>query len=186
MKRFLMFLLIVVLAFALFVALRPSTFRVERSISINAPAQTVYAQLEDFHNWPAWSPWEHLDPAMKRSMSGSASGVGAVYEWNGNDKVGQGRMTITDAKTGEEIGIKLEFMKPFQATNVTTFLLSPEATGTRVLWAMEGRNNFVAKAMCIFMPMDKMVGGDFERGLATLKQVAEHGAGVPADSTAAH
>jgi len=186
MKRFLMFLLIVVVALVLFVATRPASFRVERAISINAPAEAVYAQLEDFHNWPAWSPWEHLDPAMKRSMSGSASGAGAVYEWTGNDKVGQGRMTITGAKPGQEIVIQLEFLKPFQATNVATFSLSPEATGTHVLWAMEGRNNFVAKAMCIFMPMDKMVGGDFERGLASLKQVAERGAGAPADSNAAH
>jgi uncharacterized protein YndB with AHSA1/START domain len=186
MKRFLMFLLIVVVAFLLFVATRPATYRVERSASIQAPAGTVYSQIEDFHKWAAWSPWEHLDPTMTRSMSGSASGNGAIYEWNGNDKVGQGRMTITDAKPGQEVAIKLEFMKPFEATNATTFSLTPQSDGTRVTWAMEGRNNFVAKAMCIFMPMDKMVGGDFEKGLASLKQVAESAGAAPAGSTTAH
>lgn len=186
MKRFLMFLLIVVLGFLLFVMTRPAAFRVERSASVTAPPAAVYAQIADFHNWPAWSPWEHLDPAMTRSLSGAASGTGAVYEWNGNGKVGQGRMTITDAQPDQKVAIKLEFLKPFQATNATTFELSPSGDGTKVTWAMEGRNNFVAKAMCIFMPMDKMVGGDFEKGLASLKQVAERAGTAPADSTASH
>jgi uncharacterized protein YndB with AHSA1/START domain len=184
MKRFLMFLLIVVVGFLLFVATRPAAFRVERSASVSAPPSAVYAQLADFHQWPAWSPWEHIDPAMTKSLSGAESGTGAVYEWNGNDKVGQGRMTITDAEPDRKVAIKLEFMKPFQATNVTTFDLVPSSDGTKVTWAMEGRNNFVAKAMCIFMPMDKMVGGDFEKGLASLKQVAEHGGAARADSSA--
>jgi hypothetical protein len=186
MKRFLMFLVLVVVAFVLFVATRPAAFRVERSAVVAAPASAVFAQLDDFHNWPAWSPWEHLDPAMTKSMSGAASGTGAVYEWNGNDKVGQGRMIITDTKPDQEVAIRLEFMKPFRATNVTTFALTPVSAGTQVTWSMEGRNNFVGKAMCLFMPMDKMVGGDFERGLSTLKEVAERGAIAPADTSAKH
>lgn len=185
MKRFLMFLLIVIVGFLVFVATRPAQFRVERSALVNAPAGTVYAQIADFHNWGAWSPWEHLDPAMTRSFSGSEAGNGAVYDWKGNDKVGQGRMTITDTQPDQSVGIKLEFMKPYQATSITTFALSPEAAGTRVTWSMEGRNNFVAKAMCVFMNMDKTVGGDFEKGLASLGQVSEHlSAAAPADSTA--
>ncbi|MGH3054370.1 MAG: SRPBCC family protein [Gaiellaceae bacterium] len=186
MKRVLMFLLIVVLAFVGFVATRPAQFRVVRSGSVSAPPSVVYAQIADFHNWPAWSPWEHLDPAMTRSITGAASGVGAIYDWTGNDKVGQGRMTIMDATPDQKVSIKLEFMKPFQATNVTTFALTPNSDGTSVEWSMEGRNNFVSKAMCIFMPMDKMVGGDFERGLASLKQVAEQGSAAAADSAAGH
>lgn len=186
MKRFLLFLLIVIVGFVVFVATRPAMFRVERSATIGAPPAGVYAEIADFHRWPNWSPWEHLDPAMNRSLSGAESGTGAVYEWNGNDKVGQGRMTITGTQPDEQVAIKLEFIKPFQSTCVTTFDLKPAPEGTRVTWTMEGRNNFVAKAMGIFMPMDKMVGGDFEKGLGSLKQVAEHAAAAPADSAHAH
>lgn len=185
MKRFLMFLLIVIAAFVLFVASRPSQFRIERSVSVGAPAATVYAQIVDFHRWPAWSPWEHLDPSMSKNFSGAPAGVGSVYDWSGNDKVGTGRMTITAANSAQKVVIKLEFLKPFQATNTATFSLSPEASGTRVNWAMEGRNNFIAKCMGVFMNMDKMVGGDFERGLASLKQASE-GAAPAAVDTSAH
>ena len=186
MKRILMLLLIVVVGFLLFVASRPAEFRVTRSASVSASPGVVYAQLADFHNWAAWSPWEHIDPAMTKSFSGAPSGVGAMYDWTGNDKVGQGRMTITDTTPDQKVAIKLEFLKPFQATNVTTFNLTPDASGTHVEWSMEGRNNFLSKAMCLFMPMDKMVGGDFERGLASLKSVAEKGGSAPSDSSAAH
>jgi len=183
MKNILLVLLVVVVGFVLFVSSRPSQFRVERSASVSAPPSTVYAQIADFHQWPAWSPWEHIDPAMTKKLSGSDSGNGAVYEWTGNDKVGQGRMTITDAQPGQKVVIRLEFMKPFSATNITTFALSPEAAGTHVSWVMEGRNNFVAKCMGLFMSMDKMVGGDFDRGLASLKQVSES---APAGGSAAN
>jgi len=133
----------------------------------------VYAQVADFHRWPAWSPWAHLDPHMEVQYTGAPSGLGAVYDWKGNDKVGQGRMTIVDARPAEQLGIKLEFMKPWAQTSRSEFLFKPEAGGTRVAWVMTGENDFVGKAFGVFMNMDKLVGGDFEKGLATLRNVSE-------------
>lgn len=187
MKKFLTVLLVLILALVGFVASRPGTFHIERSTTIAAAPDAVYPHLADFHQWAAWSPWEHLDPSMKASYSGAESGVGAVYDWTGNDKVGQGRMTVTDATPPSHVGIKLEFLKPFTATNQCTFTLAPEGSGTKVTWAMDGTNNFVAKAFGLMMNMDKTVGGDFERGLASLKTVAEAAPAnaMPADSTAA-
>jgi len=172
-KKLLLALLAIVAVFALYVASRPSAFRIERSAAIAAPPAIVYAQLVDFHRWSAWSPWSHLDPHMSVQYGGASSGQGSVYEWSGNDKVGQGRMTMVDARAPEEIGVKLEFMKPWSQTNQTRFLLKPEAGGTRVVWSMSGENDFVGKAFGVFMNMDKMVGGDFEKGLASLRLVAE-------------
>ncbi len=172
-KKLLLAVLVVVVVFVLFVATRPSAFRIERTAAVAAPPAMVYAQVADFHRWSAWSPWAHLDPQMEVQFTGAPSGVGAVYQWNGNDKVGQGRMTIETARPGEQIGIKLEFMKPWAQTNRTDFLLKPEAGGTRVAWVMTGTNDFVGKAFGVFMNMDKMVGGDFEKGLASLRTVSE-------------
>ena len=173
MRLIIRILLIVVVAFLAFVFTRPSTFHIERSATINAPASVIYAQLENFHNFAAWSPWEHLDPAMKKEFSGPESGVGASYSWAGNSKAGEGRMTITDAHPTDKLVMKLEFLKPFKATNTATFALAPDGAGTKVTWSMDGTNNFMAKAFGVFMNMDKMVGGDFERGLAQLKMVCE-------------
>ena len=155
------------------VAMQPADFRIERSAAIAAPPADVFAQVNDFHNWTAWSPWEKLDPALKKTYSGAAAGVGAVYEWAGNDQVGTGRMTLTDSQPSNLIRIKLEFIKPFEATNTTEFLLTPDGGGTKVTWSMTGNNNFMAKAAGLFMNMEKMVGGDFEKGLAQMKIVAE-------------
>ncbi len=127
----------------------------------------------DFHNWEAWSPWEELDPAMKKTYSGADSGVGAKYAWTGNRKVGQGNMEITDAKDDAEVQIALEFLKPFKASNTTVFKLSADGTGTKVSWAMTGKKTVMTLIIGIFKSMDSMVGPDFERGLANLKAAAE-------------
>ncbi len=163
----------IVVVFLGVVAMQPADFRIERSAVIAAPPADVFAQVNDFHNWVAWSPWEKLDPAMKKTFSGAAAGVGAIYDWTGDDKVGTGRMTLTDSQPSNLIRIKLEFMKPFEATNTTEFIFTPEGGGTKVTWNMSGNNNFMAKAAGLFMNMEKMVGGDFEKGLAQLKTAAE-------------
>lgn len=167
--------------FAAFVARRPSAFRIVRSRTLAASPDAVFAQINDFHRWPGWSPWEKLDPNMTREISGPASGPGATYYWKGNNKAGEGRMTITDSVPGRSVTIRLEFMKPWKATNTTRFDLQPSGSGTVVTWDMTGHNNFMAKAFTVFMDMDKMVGPDFERGLAGLEAAAA-GAGAPAPS----
>lgn len=171
-KKILVGLVVVLGGFAVIVATRPDTFRVERKARIEAPASVLFGVAQDFHRWGEWSPWEKLDPAMKKSYSG-ASGVGASYEWEGNDAVGQGRMTITELIAPERIGIKLEFKKPFAATNQTTFTFKPADSGTQASWLIEGHANFMVKAMSLFQSMDEMVGKDFEEGLANLKRVGE-------------
>lgn len=152
---------------------KPDTFRVERTASINAAPDRVFPHLSDLHAWEAWSPYLKLDPAMKSRYTGAASGVGAGYEWQGDSKVGAGRMTITEATAPNLVAIKLEMLKPFAATNDVTFTLKPNASATDVTWAMDGKNNFIAKVMDVFFDMDKMVGGQFEEGLANLKSVVE-------------
>ncbi|WP_367870927.1 SRPBCC family protein [Luteolibacter sp. Populi] len=155
------------------IAMQPPDFKVERSATVSAPPATVFGQVNDFHKWEAWSPWEKLDPALKRTFEGPESGVGAKYGWVGNSKVGEGKMTIEDSRPAELVKIKLEFIKPMAATSDTVFTFTPEGPGTKVTWTMSGKNNFMAKAFGLFMNMDKMVGGDFEKGLAQMKAVAE-------------
>ena len=167
----------VVVIFLIVVALQPSEFRIERSAIVRAPAPAAFAQVNDFRNWRAWSPWEQVDPALQRSYEGPQAGTGASYAWQGNKEVGEGRMTITESRPGELVRIKLEFFKPFAATNTAEFSFKPAAggttEGTTVTWTMTGRNNFLAKAMCLFVNMDRMVGGMFEQGLAQMKTVVE-------------
>jgi hypothetical protein len=176
-KKILLYgIVVIVLIIAIFcvvVAMQPTHYTVERSATINAPAPVVFAQVNDFHKWQAWSPWEKLDPNMKKEFSGAAAGNGAVYSWVGNNDVGEGRMTITDSRPSDLIKIKLEFVKPFTATNATDFTFTPQGNQTNVKWTMSGDNNFVAKAFSMFMNMDKMVGGDFEKGLAQMKTISE-------------
>ncbi len=181
MKPVIRIVLIVLVAMLAFVQSRPSHFRVERTAVIGAPAEVVFAKIDDFHQWAGWSPWEKLDPAMKRVYGDIPAGTGATYHWTGNDKVGEGNMAITDSRPGELVVIALEFIKPFKASNVTTFALATEASGTRVTWSMDGTHDLMGKAMSIFMNMDKMVGGDFEKGLANLKALAEADAQRPAE-----
>jgi hypothetical protein len=137
------------------------------------PPADIYPIIADFHRWPEWSPWEGMDPSMKKSVSGAPAGKGAVYEWEGNSKVGKGRMEITDAAAPRSITIKLDFLKPFEAHNMTFLTLEPRGASTDVTWSMEGQNPYAMKVMGIFMNMDKLVGRDFEKGLANLKRVAE-------------
>lgn len=164
--------LLLVLFFA-YVATRPSDFRIERSLAINAVPTVVFEQVNDLRLWDGWSPWAKMDPHMKQTYSGPAAGVGAVHEWNGNKKVGKGRMTIMQSEPVKRVVIKLEFIKPFTATNASEFTFTPQGSGTLVNWAMTGHNNFMMKLFGVIMNMDKMVGKDFEKGLAAMKSVAE-------------
>jgi hypothetical protein len=173
LKKILIAVAVLVLVFVIIVATRPSDFRIVRSTTIAAPASVVFPHVNDLHKWDAWSPWAKLDPAMKQIHEGAAEGVGAVYSWAGNSEVGEGRMTITDSRTNELVRIKLEFIKPFAAVNTTEFTFKADGAQTTVTWNMTGENNFVSKAFCMFMNMDKMIGGDFEKGLAGLKTVVE-------------
>ncbi len=149
------------------------SFRVERSVTIKAPPEKIFGLIDDFHNFGQWSPWEHLDPDMQRSITGSASGKGAVYEWSGNSKAGAGRMEILESTPSSRVLIKLDFTKPFASANTSEYTITPQGDSTRVTWAMYGPTPFVSKVMQVFVTMDKLIGGDFERGLSTLKTVAE-------------
>ena len=163
---------VVIALFVVAVAMRPSKFRIVRSATIAAPPETLFEQVNDFRKWRGWSPWEKKDPALKRSYEGPSAGPGAVYSWVGNKDVGEGRMTLTDSQPDQFVRIKLEFLKPFAATHTAEFSFEPRGDATLVTWAMAGENNFICKAFCLFMDMDKMVGRDFEAGLAAMKTVA--------------
>jgi hypothetical protein len=162
-----------IIALLVYATTRPDTFRVQRSIRIQAQAEKVFPFLVDFRRWTAWSPWEGRDPAMKRSMSGAQTGKGSIYEWSGNAKVGQGRMEIVEAMPPTTVRVKLDFLKPFETHNVAEFILTPAGGSTDVTWAMYGPSPFIAKLMGLFMSMDRMVGRDFEAGLASLKAASE-------------
>lgn len=166
---------VVIVAVLGYAASRPDTFRVERSISINAPAQKIYPLISDLHNWLVWSPYEKKDPSMQRTFSDNSSGVGARYAWDGNSDIGAGSMEITDAVAPEKIGIRLQFLRPFKATNRAEFVLQPQDGATRLTWAMSGEANLVSKVMGLFFDMDRMIGQDFEAGLAELKRIGEAG-----------
>ncbi len=172
-KKILIGIAVIIFVFLVVVAMQPADFRITRSTTIAAPADVVFAQVNDFHKWDAWSPWAKLDPAMKQTYEGTPAGVGAIYSWVGNQDVGEGRMTITQSRPGELVGIKLEFLKPFAQVNNTEFALKPDGNQTVVTWSMNGTNNFMAKGFGLFMNLDKMVGGDFEKGLAQMKLAAE-------------
>lgn len=160
----------------LYIATRPGEFTVTRSATMSAPPAVVHGLVNDFHEWTHWSPWEHRDPNLNRRFEGPPSGKGSTYHWVGNKNVGEGEMRILDSKPGELVLIHLEFIKPFKSVNTTEFAFKPDAGGTRVVWTMKGKNGFMSKAMTVFMSMDKMVGGDFEKGLADMKTAAEKSA----------
>ncbi len=164
---------VLVAALLAYATTRPDTFRIERTASIKAPPDKVFAYLNNFPKWSAWSPWEKLDPELKRTMSGPAAGKGSIYEWEGNGKAGKGRMEIIESTPASRLVIKLDFQKPFEAHNTAEFTLKPVGDSTVVNWAMFGPNLYVAKLMSVFFSMDRMVGGDFEKGLATLKAESE-------------
>ena len=166
-------IVVLIVALLVYAMTKPDSFRIERAANINAPPEKIFSFINDFHNWVAWSPWEKIDPALKRAYSGTTSGKGAVYEWEGNNQVGQGRMEISDTSPPSHLLIKLDFLKPFEAHNTAEFTLNGAGQSTNVTWAMCGPQPFLAKVMSLFLSMDTMVGGQFETGLANLKTVAE-------------
>jgi hypothetical protein len=167
------------------IATRPAEFSLQRASTLPVQPEVAFALVNDFHRWNEWSPWDKLDPNQKTTHSGADMGTGAVYAWVGNDDVGEGRMTIEESKANELVRIKLEFIKPFAATNTTTFAFKPVEGGTEVTWAMSGNNDFIGKAFNLFMDMDAMVGKDFEKGLASMKTAAEAEAKKRAEAEAA-
>jgi carbon monoxide dehydrogenase subunit G len=164
---------VMVMAFLGFVASRPNVFRLERRANIKAPAERIFPFINDFHQWRAWSPYENIDPTLKRIYGGAESGVGAVYDWSGAGKAGQGRMEIVETAPPNRVTIKLDFFKPFVAHNIAEFTMVPDGDVTIVTWAMSGPNSFMSKLMGMVFNMDKMVGKDFEKGLASLKSATE-------------
>jgi uncharacterized protein YndB with AHSA1/START domain len=154
-------------------ASKPNEFTVRRTTRISATPDRIFPQINDFHNWAAWSPYEKLDATMKKTFTGASSGKGAVYEWDGNSKVGKGRMEITDASAPRKVVIKLDFVRPFRASNTSEFTLEPQGDSTDVTWSMRGASPFMMKVMGVFMNMDNLIGRDFETGLANLKANAE-------------
>ncbi len=154
-------------------ASKPNSFSVVRQGHVNAAPEKVFGLINDFHEWTRWSPWEKIDPNLVRTYHGSEAGEGAIYEWSGNKKVGQGRMDITNTVKPSRIDIDLHFMKPFEARNKTVFSLTPASGGTDVRWEMTGTSPFMFKVMGLFMNMDAMIGKDFEAGLANIKVAAE-------------
>lgn len=172
-KKILIGLVVIVAVFLVVAAFQPEDYRVTRSAAIAAEPAVVFAQVNDLKKWDAWSPWEKLDPAMKKTHEGPAAGTGASYTWSGNSKVGEGRCTITESRPYELVRTRLDFVKPFASTCTADFTFKPDGGQTNVIWTMEGKNNFIGKAMCLVMNMDKMVGGQFAEGLANLKAIAE-------------
>jgi hypothetical protein len=171
--KILIALVVIVVGLVAVIALQPARYRVSRSTTIAAPAPVVFAQVNDFHRWTAWSPWEKIDPAMKRTYEGPPAGVGASYTWVGSGEVGEGRMTIVESRPSDLIQVKLEFVKPFAGTSVAEFSFKPDGERTLVTWSMTGDKNFIAKAIHLVMSMDRMIGDQFEKGLAAMKTVAE-------------
>jgi hypothetical protein len=166
-------LAVVVVGLGAVVAMQPSEFRVARTATIAAPAPAVFDQVNDFRKWAAWNPWAALDPGMKQTYEGAPAGAGAIYTWAGNRQVGEGRMTLTESRPSELIRIRLEFLKPLAAVSTAEFTFAPDGPQTVVTWSMTGRNSFMAKAIHLVMNMDRMIGGNFEHGLARMKAVVE-------------
>jgi carbon monoxide dehydrogenase subunit G len=156
-----------------FAMTKPDSFIVQRTTKIKAPPDKIFPLINDFNNWSSWSPWEKVDPAMKSTHSGAASGKGAVYEWDGNSQVGKGRMEITDASAPSKVTIKLDFLKPMEGHDTAEFTLTPEGDSTNVTWAMRGPAPFISKVMQVFISMDSMLGKEFDTGLANMKSAAE-------------
>jgi hypothetical protein len=173
LKKILLGLAALVVVFLIVVAMQPNEFRVARTANVAAAPARVFAQVNDFHNWQAWSPWAKLDPNAKAAFEGPPAGEGAVFIWAGNDEVGEGRMTLTESRPSDVIRIRLDFVKPMEGTSDVEFTFKPQGNDTTVTWAMSGRHTFISKAICLFMNQDKMLGGYFEKGLANLKSVVE-------------
>ena len=173
LKKIALVLVVIVAAFAVTAALQPADFRIARSAAIAAPPEAIFPHVNDMHQWQEWSPWAKLDPAAEVSFDGPAAGKGAGFAWAGNMEVGVGRMTITESQPNDLIRFQLDFEKPMKGTNIAEFTFKPEGGQTAVTWTMSGKNGFVAKAFGLIVNCDKMVGGQFEKGLATLKSLTE-------------
>jgi hypothetical protein len=173
LKVFLVVLVVIVAIPLIFAATKPARFQVKRQATVNAPPEKIFPLINDFHKWGAWSPWEKLDPNLKRTYSGAESGKGAAYAWEGNKRVGKGRMEITESTPYSRVVLDLHFIAPWEARNVTTFELAPSGGSTSVSWTMDGPATFMTKLMTVFVSMDAMVGKDFEAGLANLKAATE-------------
>jgi len=166
----------VVALFLVYVATRPSDFKVSRSATIAAPASLVFPQVNDLHKWEAWSPWAKMDPNAKTTYDGPPAGVGAAFAWSGNNKIGQGRMTITDSRPNEMVQFRLDFEKPMKGTNVATFAFQPAGDSATVTWTMTGQYNFMGKLFNVIINCDKMCASQFDKGLADMKTIAEQSA----------
>ncbi len=173
LKKIIIIIAILIAGVLIYAATRPDTFRIERSTSINAPPEKIFPLINSFHQWEAWSPWEKIDPAVKRSFSGADSGKGAVYAWQGNKDIGQGRMEIIGSTPSSNVVIKIDFIKPFEAHNTIEFTLERQGDAAKVTQAMYGPSPFISKLIGLFCSMDKMVGQKYEEGLASLKAIAE-------------
>jgi hypothetical protein len=171
-------ILLLVLVLMVFVSTRPAAFRVERSKVVGGTPHQVFAVVNNFRHWRRWSPFER-DPNMKVTLEGPETGPGSSHAWDGNGKVGSGKMTITESKPGEFVAMQLQFTRPFKCDNRVRFTMTPVQGGTRVAWIMEGESNFMMKAFSLFMNMDKMVGKDFNEGLINLDRVVREDAGKP-------
>ena len=173
LKKILLVVVALVAAVCLYAATLPDHFTVRRSILIKAPPELIFPLIDNVHRWREWSPYEGRDPAMLRSYSGPDSGVGATYAWDGNAKVGSGSMEITVAQPPSTVTLALHFIKPFKVDDIAQFTLQPTDGGTEVVWTLSGPMLYVSKLMSVFFNLDRMIGGDFEAGLARLKALAE-------------
>lgn len=178
-KKILAVVVIFIAAFAGYVALQPDQLVVERQATINAPSSAVFANVNDLHKWDAWSPWAKIDPNAKMTFEGPAAGKDAVFAWSGNEKIGEGRMTIVDSQPDRLVDIKVDFTKPFENTSSSKFELKPEGNQTLVTWRMSGEQNYIAKAICVVFNGKKMLGEEMDKGLASLRAVSEGGAPSP-------
>jgi hypothetical protein len=163
-----------ILAVLIYAATKPDVFTVERSAAIHASPEKIFAQINDFHAWASWSPYERLDPAMKKTFSGAPAGLGSIYEWNGDGGVGSGRMEVVRSVPSSQVTIRLDMLKPFEGHNTAEFTMQPQGETTTVKWSMTGPTIYMGKLMSIFVNIDKMVGNQFEEGLAKLKSVSEN------------
>ena len=184
-KKILIVLAVLSIGLYVVISLQPSTFSVQRSAAMAAPPSRVFAQVNDLQAWDGWSPWMELDPNPRKTISTPSAGKGATFTWSGNDKIGEGRLTILDSKPYELVDIEQVFIRPFAGKARMAFTFASAGDGTKVTWRMDGTNDFIGKALCMVMNMDAMLGKDFERGLANMKAVVEKGGEAPAAATPA-
>ncbi|MEH2512139.1 hypothetical protein V1291_003493 [Nitrobacteraceae bacterium AZCC 1564] len=173
LRKILFGLVALVVVLITVIIIQPSEYRVSRTLTMAAPPQDIFAQLNDFHRWEAWSPWAKLDPKAKVSFEGPAAGKGAIFAWSGNSKVGEGRMTLVESTPDSFVRTRTDFVKPFVGSSYSEFTLRPEGNSTAVSWTMFGQNDFIGKAMCLVISMDKMLGGEMEKGLTSIKGLVE-------------